>query len=190
MTAVAASDSSTRSASTLRISGWSARALPNALRWVAWWTACVTPYRMPEAEPMTQSSRVMLTISMMVLTPRPSSPTRWATAPSYSTSAEALDLLPSLSFSRMIRMALREPSGSTRGSRKHESPPGACASTRKTSHMGAELNHLWPVIAQVPSPSGSALVVFARTSEPPCFSVIAIPASTPRLAEAGRRPKS
>ena len=37
------------------------------------------------------------------------------------------------------------PSGSTRGSRKHDSPPSACASTRNASHIGAEQNHLWPV---------------------------------------------
>jgi hypothetical protein len=33
--------------------------------------------------------------------------------------------------------------------------------------------------------SGLALVVLARTSEPPCFSVIAIPHSAPRFSEAG-----
>ena len=34
-----------------------------------------------------------------------------------------------------------------RGMRKQVRPPGACASTRKASHMGADMNHLWPVIA-------------------------------------------
>ena len=34
------------------------------------------------------------------------------------------------------------------------------------------------------------MVVLARTSEPPCRSVIAIPQSTPRFSVAGRRPKS
>ena len=38
------------------------------------------------------------------------------------------------------------PSGRKRGIRKQESPPGACASTRKASHMGADMNHLWPVM--------------------------------------------
>ena len=100
---------------------------------------------MPVAAPMTQSSRVMLTISMIVATPRPSSPTSQATASSYSTSAEALDRLPSLSLSRCRCMPLRVPSGRTRGSRKQDSPPGACASTRNTSLIGAEVNHLCPV---------------------------------------------
>ena len=56
-------------------------------------------------------------------------------------------------------------------------PPGACASTRKASHIGAETNNLWPG-ARRPSarrPTGMARVVLARTSEPPCFSVIAMP---------------
>jgi hypothetical protein len=32
-----------------------------------------------------------------------------------------------------------------RGSKKHDSPLGAWASTRKMSHIGAEVNHLCPV---------------------------------------------
>ena len=47
------------------------------------------------------------------------------------------------------------------------------------SDIGAEQNHLWPTIsysAPAPPPfSGRATVVLARTSEPPCFSVIAMP---------------
>ena len=97
------------------------------------------------ALPSVQSSRVRLTISMMVGTPRPSSPTSQATAPSYSISLEALAWLPSLSLSRCTNIRLRAPSGSIRGNRKHDSPPGACASTRKMSHIGAEVNHLCPV---------------------------------------------
>ena len=38
-----------------------------------------------------------------------------------------------------------------------------------------------------PSPKGKARVVFARTSEPPCFSVIAMPTVTPRFSAMGRR---
>ena len=50
------------------------------------------------------------------------------------------------------------------------------------SHGGYEQNHLWPVSSNQPSPTGSARVVFARTSEPPCFSVIAIPHSAPAIS--------
>ena len=100
---------------------------------------------MAAALPSTQSSLVALTISMMVATPRPGSPTRQAKAPEYSTSADALDRLPSLSFSRWTCMALRLPSGSTRGSRKQVRPSGAWARTRNRSDIGAEQNHLWPV---------------------------------------------
>ena len=97
------------------------------------------------ALPSVQSSLVRLTISMMVGTPRPSSPTSHAVAPSYSTSLDALAWLPSLSFKRCKNIRLRVPSGRMRGRKKQDSPPGACASTRKTSHIGAEVNHLCPV---------------------------------------------
>ena len=97
------------------------------------------------ALPSAQSSRVRLTISMMVGTPRPSSPTSHAVAPSYSISLEALAWLPSLSLSRCMNIRLRLPSGKIRGRGSSDSPPGAWASTRKMSHIGAEVNHLCPV---------------------------------------------
>ena len=129
---------------------------------------------------------------MIVGTPRPSSPTIRAHAPRNSTSLEAFERFPSLSLSRWMWKRLRSPSGRMRGSRKHESPPSAWARTRKASHIGAEQNHLWPVIsysAPAPPPfSGLATVVLARTSEPPCFSVIAMPHSAPLLSGAGTEP--
>ncbi len=68
-------------------------------------------------------------------------------------------------------------------------PPSACARTRNASHIGAEKNHLCPVISySAPGPpplSGRAVVVFALTSEPPCFSVIPIPARAPGFSVAG-----
>ncbi len=82
------------------------------------------------------------------------------------------------------------PSGSTRGSRKQVSPSGACARIRNTSLIGADVNHLCPVITYEPSPAGTAVVVLVRTSEPPCFSVIDMPAIRPCLASGGRGPKS
>ena len=53
----------------------------------------------------------MLTISAIVGTPRPSSPTSQPTAPSYSISDEALDRLPSLSLSRISRIGFKAPPG-------------------------------------------------------------------------------
>ena len=144
---------------------------------------------MPVAEPSTQSSRVWLTISMIVGTPAPSSPTSQAEAASNSTSLEAFERLPSLSFSRWMRKRLRSPSGVQRGKRKQERPPSAWASTRKASHIGADMNHLWPVSSySAPGPppfTARAIVVLARTSVPPCFSVIPIPARAPRFSGAG-----
>ena len=40
---------------------------------------------------------------------------------------------------------MRSPSGVQRGKRKQEMPPSAWARTRKASHIGADMNHLWPV---------------------------------------------
>ena len=143
----AASASSARSASTLRIRACATKGLPNARRWCAWCNACASAMRISAAEPSMQSRRVSMTISMMVATPRPSSPTRQACAPVNSTSLEAFDPSPSLSFSRISRNAFRSPSSRRRGIRKQLSPAGACASTRKPSHIGAEKNHLCPTNA-------------------------------------------
>ena len=191
---VAASDSMQRSASTLRISGWSISVLPKAARWAVCQVACSTAARMPLALPSTQSSRVWLTISMIVGTPRPSSPSMRPQVPSNSTSLEALERLPSLSLSRWRRNTLGSPSGLKRGTAKHESPPSVCARTRKRSHIGAEQNHLWPVssysAAGPPPFTGRAVVVFARTSEPPCFSVMAIPHRAPRFSGGGAKRRS
>ena len=106
--------------------------------------ARVSPVRMLVALPNVQSNRVRFTISMMVRTPLPSSPTNHAVASSYSTSLEALAWLPSLSLRRCRNIRLRVPSGRTRGRKKQLTPPGARASTRNTSPMGAEVNHLCP----------------------------------------------
>ena len=54
--------------------------------------------------------------------------------------------------------------------------------------MGAEQNHLWPVSRKAPSPSpgaASARVVLARTSLPPCFSVMAMPMVAEPFCDAG-----
>ena len=98
--------------------------------------------RIPALEPSMQSNRVRLTISMMVGTPRPSGPTRQASAPRNSVSLDALATLPILFFSRSSCSGFLLPSGRQRGSRKQVKPPGACASTRKASHMGAETKYL------------------------------------------------
>lgn len=143
--------------------------------------ASAVPWRIPAVVPRRQSSRVWFTISMMVLTPRPSSPTSHPRVPSDSTSEEAFARLPSLSFRRWMRKVLRVSSGRTRGTRKQESPPGACASARNASDIGAEQNHLCPRRTYPPSDEGSAVVRLARTSDPPCFSVIAMPKSAERL---------
>ena len=71
-----------------------------------------------------QSRRVWLTISMMVRTPRPSSPTSWPTTPASSISLEAFDRSPSLSFSRWIRIGLRPAVGPPAGDEEAAEPAG------------------------------------------------------------------
>ena len=61
--------------------------------------------------------------------------------------AEPLERLPSLSLSRSILIRLTDTSLEKRGMKKQDSPPLAWASTRKASHMGADKNHLWPLMA-------------------------------------------
>jgi hypothetical protein len=74
--------------------------LPNAERCSACQIACAVPARIPDVEPSVQSRRVWLTISMIVATPRPSSPTICAEAPRSSISLDAFERLPSLSLRR------------------------------------------------------------------------------------------
>jgi hypothetical protein len=50
-------------------------------------------------------------------------------------------------LSRSILIRLTDPSLEKRGMKKQDSPPLAWASTRKASHMGADKNHLWPLMA-------------------------------------------
>ena len=146
-------------------------------------------------DPTMQLKRVSATIWMIVATPRPGSPTRHANAFSNSISDDALERLPSLSFRRWMKIALRVPSGLNRGSRKHVKPPSRYASVRKPSLIGAEQNHLWPVNAKHSAPptdslSGVARLVFARTSVPPCFSVMAMPIVRPVFSKYGREEPS
>src|SRR5713226_551317 len=83
--------------------------------------------------------------------------------------------------------ALRSPDGVQRGKKKQDRPFCAWARIRNASHIGPEQNHLCPVMRNsLDWPRRSARVVLARTSEPPCFSVIPIPTNTPDFSPAGR----
>src|SRR5262249_47537573 len=106
---------------------------------------------------------------------------------------EAFERLPSLSFRRWKWIAFTSPSGRKRGIKKHDRPPGACASTRNASDIGADMNHLWPAIKYsfgAAVDNGSARVVFERTSVPPCFSVIPMPIVTELFSRAGLKLES
>ena len=88
--------------------------------------------------------------------PLPGSPIRCATAPLNSTSDEAFERLPTLSFSRWIATPLRDPSGSQPGTTKQEMPSPVRASVRNTSECGTEKNHFRPCSENVPSRLSSA----------------------------------
>ncbi len=96
------------------------------------------------ATPTTMSKRVWCAISISVAMPRPGSPTSRAAVSWYSISDEAFERLPHLSLSRWMCSALRVPSGSERGTKKHVTPSGRRASVKNASLIGAEQNHLWP----------------------------------------------
>ena len=111
--------------------------------------------RIREVEPSTQSSRVAATISMMVRTPRPSSPSRWRQG--------AVELELARGVGAVAELVLEpydvEPVAAAVGQhpRHHEAghrPSSACASTRNTSFIGAEVNHLWPCRVYSPSTRG------------------------------------
>ncbi len=53
------------------------------------------------------------------------------------------------------------------------------------SECTAETNHFSPVTRYQPSSAGTATVVLVRTSEPPCFSVSAMPIRAPAFSPTG-----
>src|SRR5258708_30530487 len=69
-------------------------------------------------------------------------------------------------------------------------PPRTRARTMNRSFIGAEVNHLWPLMRYVPSLAGVAGVGLARTSEPPCFPVLDLPPRKPDLRSARGPPQA
>ncbi len=93
---------------------------------------------------------------MIVATPRPSSPTRWATASSSRISAEAFERLPSLSLSRSIRKPFRAPSVEHSRNEEARQPVGRL---RENEERVAHRRRAEPLLAGehvVRRPSGSA----------------------------------
>ena len=85
---------------------------------------------------------------------------RKASASTNSTSPEATERVPSLSFSRRMRMPLRVPSRRVRSTRKLAAPrvesgaPSGLASTTKTWPSQLDANHLKPLSSQAVSAVG------------------------------------
>ena len=130
---------------------------PNAERCAAWWVACATA-RAHQRRRAEHAVEPRVVDHLDDRRGRRGPPRRRAAparrrARSPPTRSSGCRACPSAAA---MRKPLRVPSGSTRGTRKHDSPAGACASTRKASHIGAEQNHLWPVEPYSPSPTRPA----------------------------------
>ena len=96
---VQASTSTAMSASTLVIMGRSAMGVPNAPRVIVCRSASVSAcHEASRADREIQPRQVR--VRQDLADARPSSPTRIASVPAYSTSLEALERLPALSFRR------------------------------------------------------------------------------------------
>ena len=115
-----------------------------------------------------------VTISMIVATPRPSSPSRPRGR------AAELDLA---RRERAGAELVLQPLQLEAGAALDDEAGEPARRLGQDEEHGAHRVRAEPLVAGqlvVPSPAGSARVVPARTSEPPCFSVIAIPHSAPR----------
>ena len=143
-------------------------------------------------------SRAALVSSIMRPSPLPSdgpaspvgSPdSRKASASTNSTSPEATERVPSLSFSRRTRTPLRDPSRRVRSTRKLATPrvesgaPSGLASTTNASPAQLDANHLKPLSSQA-SPLRVAVVSSAPRSEPPVRSVSSCAVSPAHSPEA------
>ena len=101
------------------------------------------PARIPPAAPSTQSRRVWLTISMIVGTPRPGSPTMprpRAVELDLARRVRAVAELVLEALDAEARCACRR--AGRAAAAKHERPSSVCASTRNTSHIGARAEPL------------------------------------------------
>ena len=143
---VAASASTARSASTLRISGWSIRYAPNAFRCWAWWIGARQPgaHAGGAAERAVQPGQVdHLDDGRHAAALLADQPRRGAVVLDL---AGGVGVVAELVLEPLQEHAVAGAVGQDRAAgRSSDSPPGAWASTRKTSHIGAEVNHLWPV---------------------------------------------
>ena len=127
----------------------------------------------------------------MVATPRPSSPMAQACAPANSTSEDAFERLPSLSFRRWKCRRVHAAVGQE--ARHQETGESACGLGQHQEGVRHRRGHE-PLVAgddvfgaRAALPTGSAFVVVARTSVPPCFSVMPMPMVTALFFAAGAK---
>ena len=117
--------------------------------------------------------------------PWPGSPMSWAIGAAELDLRGGVRLVAALSLRRWIMMPVarcRPAASPARRSRRR--PRSVRASVRKTSECGTEKNHLCPAMRQAVAVRARRRVCVWRRSEPPCFSVIAMPTVTPVLSAA------
>ena len=132
-----------------------------------------------------QSSRVSCTISMMVRTPRP--PRRRARRTRRRTRLrdEALERLPSLSLSRWKPQRVDRAVGAEA---RHQEAGEPARRLRQHQEGVAHRRRHEPFVAgdrRSHRPPAARGVVLARTSVPPCFSVMPMPSVMPDLLPPG-----
>jgi hypothetical protein len=187
--AVAASLSSARSASTLRISGCSIRRLPKAMRCAVWFRAM--RQRLPHqaagaqraVEPRHRAHLEDLRDAAAFLADQPG---RRAVELDFGAGVGLVAqlVLQALDADRVAaavgQHARQEQAAQAgRGLRQHQE--GVAHRRREEPLVAGDAVARAPVVAA----SGSARVVLARTSEPPCFSVMPMPMVTPALSRQG-----
>ena len=130
-----------------------------------------------------QSKRVMATISMIVGTPRPSGSDHPAERAAQLRLARSVRDIAHLALEandlqRVLR-SVRSPAGHEK---TRQAPRRLRQHEERVAHRRRDEELVADEFVSLPPPSaptGMARVVLARTSEPPCFSVIAMPIVTP-----------
>ncbi len=187
---VAASDSTARSASTLRISGWSIRSLPKAARWRAWWMACSTAVRMPAvgaqhavqarvADHLDDRRHAAAGLADELAPHAVQLDLRAGVGPVAELVLQALD-------ADRVALAVGQQArhGEARWGGWGPIPSGPASGTgRSSARCRTTCGRRAGSRRRRPR---AAVVMLARTSEPPCFSVMAMPTIAPGLSRSQR----
>jgi hypothetical protein len=119
--------------------------LPNAERCVQWCTACAQRLAHHPRGSAPGPSRVWFTISMIVGTPRPSSPTMLRPGLVVLDLARRVGAIAELVLEPLDAEVVARAVGAEARHEEAAQPASVCARVRNASDIGAEQNHLCPV---------------------------------------------